>query len=272
MTDRNVNKKPQETENKLIFLLNLGRRIKMWIKIKNLGRRLPAPGTLSPSLYSLWCTGSSGSGRVFSFLNHDCVIFHLEQVVDYNDDIGWKQFFYNILLLIFNDSHLCEGAPCAFDRHLALIETLVTILMLLLPYYSSVTNIRKWSMCSQLKNKIVKIPGCQLLPRYWSPPQAHSRLWRTSCSWECQWVMRVMMTVLNQHSHQQCWRQRQWWRECWRSDDEKVTNLSSLTLQVTGPVVRQVIPSLCSISQWNGCWNIFNRCYPSSQCSGQRHN
>ena len=37
------------------------------------------------------------------------------------------------------------------------------------------------------------------------------------------------------------------------SDDEKVANLSSLTLQVTGPVVRQVIPSLCSISQWNGC-------------------
>ena len=30
--------------------------------------------------------------------------------------------------------------------------------------------------------------------------------------------------------------------------------LSSLTLQVTGPVVKQVIPSLCSISQWNGCW------------------
>ena len=26
-----------------------------------------------------------------------------------------------------------------------------------------------------------------------------------------------------------------------------------LYLQVTGPVVRQVIPSLCSISQWNGC-------------------
>merc|ERR1719333_203977 len=29
--------------------------------------------------------------------------------------------------------------------------------------------------------------------------------------------------------------------------------LSSLTRHVTGPVVRHVMPSLCSISQWNGC-------------------
>ena len=31
--------------------------------------------------------------------------------------------------------------------------------------------------------------------------------------------------------------------------------LSSLTLQDTGPDVMQLSPSLCSISQWNGCWN-----------------
>ena len=31
---------------------------------------------------------------------------------------------------------------------------------------------------------------------------------------------------------------------------------SSRTRHVTGPVVIHVIPSLCSISQWNGCWNI----------------
>ena len=35
--------------------------------------------------------------------------------------------------------------------------------------------------------------------------------------------------------------------------DDEMPHLSSLTLQVTGPVVRQVIPSLCSISQWKGC-------------------
>jgi len=33
---------------------------------------------------------------------------------------------------------------------------------------------------------------------------------------------------------------------------------SSRTRHVTGPVVIHVIPSLCSISQWNGCWNIIN--------------
>ena len=115
-------------------------------------------------------------------------------------------------------------------------------------------KIRKWSMCSQLKknkswkNLVVNCcPDIDCLPRHIPASKEHH----------------VDDSASDDESDDE---------SVDDSDDEKVTNLSSLTLQVTGPVVRQVIPSLCSISQWNGCWNIFNRCYPSSQCSGQRHN
>ena len=177
-------------------------------KNKNLGRRLPAPGTRSPSPYSWWCTGSSGSGRVFSF-NHHCVIFRLEQVAHYNDDIGWKLFFITICcsFLLWDwlcgivmcpkgvqHAFLCSFIKCILDSHLCEILFL-PLWEILLCLWSSPCSGWTFSNYALHQNilqrptsgndqfvrnwkRFVKKPGCQLLPRYWSPPQAHIRLWR----------------------------------------------------------------------------------------------